>query len=78
MKRIDTSTRKIKPWLTKAGFTVSRRRIGRLMHELGIESTFKPMVTQSNEDNVENLLDRNFDDDEEMSVLVSDLTYVRI
>ena len=76
-------TRKIKKGLTKAGFTVSRRRIGRLMNELGIESTyaqptFKPMITQPNEDDVQNLLDRNFDVDESMSVLVSDLTYVRV
>ncbi|WP_422385915.1 IS3 family transposase [Paraliobacillus zengyii] len=36
------------------------------------------MITQLNEDDVQNLLDRNFDVDEAMSVLVSDLTYVRV
>jgi len=76
-------TRKIKDALSKAGYTVSRRRIGRLMRELGIQSkyaqpSYKPMTTRPNEDPVENLLDREFDVDEAMSVLVSDLTYVRV
>ena len=76
-------TRKIKDALSKAGYTVSRRRIGRLMRELGIQSkyaqpSYKPMVTKPNEDPIGNLLDRDFDIDEAMSVLVSDLTYVRV
>ncbi|GGM39116.1 hypothetical protein GCM10011351_26600 [Paraliobacillus quinghaiensis] len=36
------------------------------------------MITQPNDEDVQNLLDRNFDVDESMSVLVSDLTYVRV
>ncbi|WP_420818827.1 IS3 family transposase [Paraliobacillus sediminis] len=37
----------MKKRLTEAGFTVSRRRIGRLMHELGIESTYaQPSLNQ--------------------------------
>lgn len=76
-------TRKIKDVLSKAGYTVSRRRIGRLMSELGIQSkyarpSYKPMITRPNEESVENLLDREFDVDKAMSVLVSDLTYVRV
>ena len=70
-------TRKIKDALSKAGYTVSRRRIGRLMRELGIQSkyaqpSYKSMTTRPNEAPVENLLDREFDVDEAMSVLVSD------
>lgn len=43
-------TRKIKDVLQKDGVTVSRRRIGRLMGELGIQSkyskpSYKPMST---------------------------------
>lgn len=36
------------------------------------------MTTRPNEDPVENLLDQEFDVNEAMSVLVSDLTYVRV
>lgn len=76
-------TRKIKKELEKAGFTVSRRRIGRLMDELGIQSkytqpSYKPMATQPNEDSVHNVLNREFKVDKQMSVLVSDLTYVKV
>lgn len=75
--------RKIKVGLKKAGYTVSRRRIGRFMSELGIKSryaqpSYKPMVTKPNEEEVGNLLEQKFDIDEPMSVLVSDLTYVRV
>lgn len=76
-------TRKIKDAFSKKGYTISRRRIGRLMGELGIQSkyahpSYKPMTTRPNEESVENLLDREFDVDKAMSVLVSDLTYVRV
>ncbi len=76
-------TRKIKGDLLKAGHKVSRRRIGRLMEELGIQSkyaqpSYKPMSSRPNEESVGNVLDREFEVDEEMSVLVSDLTYVKV
>jgi putative transposase len=76
-------TRKIKNALFKAGHTVSRRRIGRLMGELGIQSkyaqaSYKPMTSPPNEESVRNVLHREFQVDEEMSVLVSDLTYVKV
>jgi putative transposase len=76
-------TRKIKNALLKEGHTVSRRRLGRLMGELGIQSkyaqaSYKPMTSPPNEESVRNVLDREFLVDEEMSVLVSDLTYVRV
>ncbi|OLO37084.1 hypothetical protein BTR23_14220 [Alkalihalophilus pseudofirmus] len=76
-------TRKIKGELLKAGHTVSRRRIGRLMEELGIQSkyaqpSYKPTSSRPNEESVCNVLEREFQVDEEMSVLVSDLTYVKV
>ena len=76
-------TRKIKDALKKAGQTVSRRRIGRFMTELRIASkytqaSYKPMSTQPNEESVRNVLNREFQVDKEMSVLVSDLTYVKV
>ena len=76
-------TRKIKKALNKKGLNVSRRRIGRLMAELGIQSkyampSYKPMVTPPNEASYRNVLNRQFNPDEELSVLVSDLTYVKV
>ena len=78
-------TRKLKKELDneKKGFRISRRRIGRLMSELGLQSkyakaTYKPMTTRPNEEAVKNVLNREFEVDKEMSVLVSDLTYVKV
>lgn len=76
-------TRKIKEELQKVKLTVSRRRIGRLMTELGIQSkyaqpSYKPMITPPNEATYRNVLNRQFNPDEELSVLVSDLTYVKV
>ncbi|WP_057914465.1 IS3 family transposase [Peribacillus muralis] len=75
--------RKMKDALFKAGRTVSRRRIGRLMGELKIQSkytqaSYKPMISPPNEESVRNVLQREFQLDEEMSVVVSDLTYVKV
>ena len=53
------------------------------MRELGLQSkytqaSYKPMATQPNEESVRNVLNREFQVDKEMSVLVSDLTYVKV
>ena len=74
---------KLKDALQKQNITLSRRRIGRLMGELGIQSkyakpSYKPMSTPPNEESVRNVLNREFEVNKEMSVLVSDLTYVRV
>lgn len=76
-------TRKMKVALLKAGYTVSRRRISRIMRALGIQSkyaqaSYKPMTSRPNEESVRNVLSRQFQVEEEMSVLVSDLTYVKV
>jgi putative transposase len=73
----------MKDALFKAAHTVSRRRIGRLMGELGIQSkyaqaSYKPMTSRPNEESVNNVLHQEFQVDEEMSVFVSDLTYVKV
>ena len=39
---------------------------------------YKPMSTQPNEEPIRNVLNREFKVDKEMSVLVSDLTYVKV
>ncbi len=76
-------TRKIKVELQKLDITASRRRIGRIMRENGLVSTytiaqFKPHKSACNESKVTNELDREFDTDEPLAAVVSDLTYVRV
>ncbi|MDC3415284.1 IS3 family transposase, partial [Aquibacillus sp. 3ASR75-11] len=75
--------RKIKRELYKVGWQVSRRRIGRIMKEQGLVSKytiaqFKPKKTTVNESEIGNTLNREFNQDEELKVIVSDLTYVRV
>ncbi len=81
--RQNYGTRKIKVELKKEGYIVSRRRIGRIMKENGLVSTytvaqFKVHPSSCNESTVTNVLDRQFDQTQEMAVVVSDLTYVRV
>ncbi|MRJ46477.1 IS3 family transposase [Fundicoccus ignavus] len=75
--------RKIKEKLKDLGFIVSRRRIGRIMAEQGLVSKYtivqyKPMKTVVNEEKISNRLKREFDEKDELEVVVSDLTYVRV
>jgi putative transposase len=76
-------TRKIKAELQKKGWSVSRRRIGRLMKAQGLVSKYtvaqyKSSRSTCNEARTVNILNRQFDQEEELKVVVSDLTYVRI
>ena len=84
MKRIKAKLKGMSPiqYRTHA-HRVSRRRIDRLMHELGLVSNytvaqFKPHKSRCNEAPVKNELKRAFNQDEELAVIVSDLTYVRV
>ena len=75
--------RKIKVELQKLGWQVSRRRIGRIMKEQGLVSKytvaqFKPVKSTVNESETKNVLNREFNQDKELKVVVSDLTYVRV
>ncbi|MBU9713454.1 IS3 family transposase [Evansella tamaricis] len=75
--------RKIKQELQKQGWQVSRRRIGRVMKEQGLISKYtvaqyKPRKSKVNESEVGNKLNREFKQDEELKVIVSDLTYVQV
>ncbi|WP_419883467.1 IS3 family transposase [Peribacillus sp. B-H-3] len=81
--RQNYGTRKIKVELKKLGYQVSRRRIGRIMDEQGLVSAytvaqFKPHSKSCNESNQKNEVNREFDQAEELAVVVSDLTYVRV
>ena len=76
-------TRKIKKELSEKGKQVSRRKIGRIMKQEGLVSTyttaqFKTQKDKCNEAKVENILDRKFDNQQYRNVVVSDLTYVRV
>ncbi len=76
-------TRKLKVKLMERGFTVSRRRIGRIMKDQGLVSTYtiaqyKPHKTSCNEAKTTNVLDRKFDQSETKRFVVSDLTYVAV
>ena len=76
-------SRKVKKELEKEGQIVSRRRICRIMKRLGLVSKytvaqFKPHKSTCNESVVKNELNRNFDNQQQYSVVVSDLTYVRV
>ena len=75
--------RKIKAALERRGVTASRRRIGNIMREQGMTSTyarrtFKPHRTRADEARLANILDREFDGYEPRTHLAGDLTYVRV
>lgn len=81
--RNNYGTRKIKVELAKKGYTVSRRRIGRIMKQEGLVSSYavaqyKPHVDKCNESKVQNIVNREFSDQPQYNVVVSDLTYVRV
>ena len=79
-------SRQVKAVLAKQGIVISRRKIRRLMDELGLVSVYgKPKYTKpgtkntgSNKSGVSNLLDRKFSGWSEKEVIVSDLTYVKV
>ena len=76
-------TRKIKFELKKRNLIVSRRKIGRIMKKLGLVSVYtvaqyKPQVDTCNESKVANKLNRQFQQEEHLAVVVSDLTYVSV
>lgn len=81
--RSNYGTRKIKIELAKEDLIISRRRIGRIMKQEGLVSSyttaqFKPVKDTCNESKTENIVDRNFDEQSYRNVVVSDLTYVRV
>ncbi|MFD2628914.1 IS3 family transposase [Oceanobacillus kapialis] len=83
--RNNYGTRKIKKELSRLPEPkhVSRRRIGRLMTELGLVSNYtvaqyKPHKSSCNESLTKNELQRQFEQDKPLAVIVSDLTYVRV
>lgn len=81
--RNNYGTRKLKIELAKRGFIVSRRRIGRIMKKFNLVSNYvqrkyKVHSKGTNQSQIDNVLDRDFDSDEPMKIIVTDLTYVNI
>ena len=81
--RNNYGTRKIKVGLKEAGFIVSRRKIGRIMKQEGLVSKytvaqFKSHVDTCNESKMENIVNREFNNQPQYNVVISDLTYVRV
>ncbi len=76
-------SRKIKVELKKEGYVVSLRRIRRIMNLHGLVSNytikqFKVHKSTCNEDNNPNILNREFKRENQLDVVVSDLTYVNV
>jgi len=75
--------KKIKVSLAKLGWPVSYRSISRIMKEQGLVSIYtiaqyKAAKTVCNESEVGNVLNREFNPDQKLKVVVSDLMYVRV
>lgn len=75
--------RKIKIELTKKGYKVSRRRIGRIMKKYGLVSSYtvkqyKVHSPKCNDDKIKNTVNREFNRKQALDVVVSDLTYVNV
>lgn len=83
LSRNNYGTRKIKIELGKLGYQVSRKRIARIMRENSLVSNYtvahyKVHKTKSNDADIPNLVDRDFDNRDKLEVIVSDLTHVRV
>lgn len=81
--RNNYGTRKIKKELEKLGYQVSRKRIARIMKENSLVSNYtvaqyKVHAEGCNESNISNIVDREFDNRDNLEAVVSDLTYVRV
>ncbi|HIX80558.1 MAG TPA: IS3 family transposase [Candidatus Erysipelatoclostridium merdavium] len=81
--RNNYGSRKIKIELAKLVHIISKRRIRCIMQENGLVSSYtvkqyKVHHSIYNNDNIENRLNRNFNQEERMKVVVSDLTYVNV
>lgn len=81
--RNNYGARKIKVELAKLGLRVSRRRIRRIMKQQALVSNYtiaqyKVHHQGCNESIDDNIVDRNFNEQPHLNVVVSDLTYVRV
>lgn len=75
--------RKLKIELAKLDIILSRRKIRQIMIRNALVSTYtvlqyKPAKSTSNEQKIDNILSRDFDEKDMHEVVVSDLTYVNV
>ena len=75
--------KKIKIILEERNIFVSKRTIRKIMEKYNLVScynkrSYKPAKSGVNDSKNQNLLNQNFNVDQEMRVVVSDLTYVRV
>ncbi len=76
-------TRKIGYKLKEVGYASSRKVIKRIMLKYGLVSSyavksFKIHKSKCNEEQIGNIVDRNFNQSKSLNIVVSDLTYVNI
>ncbi|NOW22497.1 transposase InsO family protein [Clostridium butyricum] len=76
-------TRKIKIELKKQNIIASRRKIREIMNKYRLVSNYtikqyKVHKSKCNEEKVDNILNREFDNRENLEIVVSDLTYVNV
>ena len=81
--RNNYGTRKIKKELEKANYNVSRRKIGQIMKKYTLISSYtvkqyKVHKTSCNEEKIKNVVNREFDSNNHLDIVVSDLTYVNV
>ena len=81
--RNNYGTRKIKVELAKIDYIVSRRNISKIMNKYGLVSNytikqFKVHKAKCNNENIANIVNREFDERRRLEVVVSDLTYVNV
>lgn len=82
--RNNYGTRKLKIVLNRQKFVVSRRRIGKIMKKYSLISNYtlrqssKKKTDIVNNDEVANVVSRDFDNRKKYEVVVSDLTYVKV
>jgi len=81
--RENYGTRKLKIVLNRSKFIVSRRRIGKIMSKYSLVSKYTIRNTKKksngvNNDEVSNIVNREFDGRKKYDVVVSDLTYIKI
>ncbi|CCV66626.1 putative transposase [Paracholeplasma brassicae] len=76
-------SRKIKFELSKKNIIMSRKKIRKIMERNGLVSCYivfryKPTKSSTNEQKIESIVSRSFDNYEKHEVVVSDLTYVNV
>lgn len=81
--RNNYGSRKIKVKLEELGYQVSLRRIRKMMNLNGLISNytvkqFKVQKSSCNEEQIANILNREFNRENQLDVIVSDLTYVNV